>query len=141
MPLSQLQHLEGFVVERPGVGRIEWLEPVDLSYVDLDAVVCISEGSAGLYPPGEEAGASATPDAPDAPDAPYDEPGTKLNVPVRITIYGLFPGKATRGGGVASGDGDADYRAMLENNVHECGGTLEYYDPGEGTLCFTVQSF
>ena len=48
-PNSELQHVQNVVIERPGVGKIEFQKPVDLQGVVLDDVVAIEPDPNG-YP-------------------------------------------------------------------------------------------
>lgn len=48
--MTELQLVEGFTVGRHGVGKVRWIQPVDVRGLDLDLAVDIQQGEVAVYP-------------------------------------------------------------------------------------------
>ncbi|PXF45782.1 Nuclear pore complex protein NUP98B [Gracilariopsis chorda] len=51
--MTELQMVEDFTVGRHGVGKIRWIQPVDVRGLDLDLAVDIQQGEVAVYPEGD----------------------------------------------------------------------------------------
>ena len=82
MDKDSLKSLADFKIGRKGIGLVEFLVPVDLSTVPLDriygGIVQFSAKQISVYPDS-------------LVDVETAEPGTGLNVPARVTLYGCWP--------------------------------------------------
>jgi len=96
-----LTRVSNFTIERIGVGRITWLQDVDVSGLNLDNLVEIEESSAEVYP--EQLGHLE------------DPVGTKLNTPCQVVLYNIESKKMKEAGGIQNvSDRDIDaYRQKL----------------------------
>ncbi|CAJ1941899.1 unnamed protein product [Cylindrotheca closterium] len=81
---EDLAAVQGFSVERPHVGKIEWEGAVDIRYLNLDTLVVIDDSpqSASVYTQEEK-------------DGTKPPVGTKLNRPAVITLENVFPPEGT----------------------------------------------
>jgi hypothetical protein len=73
MSIEELKAVSGFSMSNQ-YGSVEWLEPVDLTNVNLDKVVMIEKCSVEIYPIGK---------------CLFDPKGTKLNHRALLTIHSI----------------------------------------------------
>ncbi len=132
MSQTALRSVPNFQVIRDGVGKIEWLEPVDLVGVDVLKEVKIEPGQVNLFKCY-------------APNA-KPLPGTKLNKRALITIENARPDADEDGDGEDGGSGGeqmsiAEYAQLLREHCANQGIRFHSYDGLEGRFQFIVSSF
>lgn len=77
--MTELQHVRAFAVGRHGVGRVEWLDPVDVRGLVIDDCVHIERGDVAVLP---------------------DREASQLDAPARVTLEGMRPKqKKSKGSG------------------------------------------
>jgi hypothetical protein len=139
LPPAALASVAGLRLTHATHGSVEWLRPVSVLGVDWDAAVAFHHGAVEL--------------------ADDHTPGTGLNQPARITLYGCRPShvsqaqadKAARA--IADRDADADaetkavcarlqrYEEKLRKAAENAGGEMERYEWDSGAWTFTVEHF
>lgn len=117
LELWQIKNLSRFSIENKN-GKIEFLDPVDLTEIDLSEIVTIKRGSVELY---EENGKTNK--------KPKPKIGEKLNVSAKITLYKVF-NKA-----------NSNNREFYEKSCEKMGVEFSSYDQENGILVFKVKHF
>jgi hypothetical protein len=78
MTKQKLSNLDNFKVYNSH-GMIEFLSPVDILYLNIDNIVSINHCSCSFYK-----------------DSAIPKPFTKLNVPIKISLYGIKPSNLSK---------------------------------------------
>eukprot|EP00656_Telonema_subtile_P035290 TRINITY_DN3926_c0_g1_i1.p1 TRINITY_DN3926_c0_g1~~TRINITY_DN3926_c0_g1_i1.p1 ORF type:complete len:388 (-),score=37.35 TRINITY_DN3926_c0_g1_i1:122-1285(-) len=112
MTQAQMRQVEGFKMEREGIGKMEWEEPVDLLCADLDFIE-IEKGKATI-------------------DVSELE---SLNRPCSITLMGMFPREG------ATPEEIAYFPAELKSGIEDMGADFISYDQESGVLVFRCDRF
>ena len=81
-----LTRVSNFSIERIGVGRITWLQDVDVSGLNMNILVEIEETTAEVYP--------------EHLRQLEDPVGTKLNTPCQVVLYNIESKKMKEAGGI-----------------------------------------
>ena len=107
--------IENFSVTDKEFGKVEWLEPVDVSKLDIARVVKFEKACLCLYP--EDAGVEAP------------ETGEGLKKRAMVTLTGVKPRKGTAAA-------KKRYEEKIENQTKSAGGELVSYDADIGEWKF-----
>ena len=118
----ELTQVPNVVIEHPGIGKIEWQEPINLLGLDLDEVIEIEKNEAG-------SGYISVYENIDSESPAYPPVGTGINHPAVLTFYGVFP---------ASGRVPEEF---LKEKTKEIGGEFISYDEYTGNWSFKVPHF
>ena len=110
--------IDNFSVTDKEFGKVEWLEPVDVSKLDIARVVKFEKACLCLYP--EDAGVEAP------------ETGEGLKKRAMVTLTGVKPRKGTAAA-------KKRYEEKIENQTKSAGGELVSYDADIGEWKFSLQ--
>ena len=110
--------VQNFSITDKEFGKVEWLEPVDISRIDIGRVVKFEKACLCLYP--EDAGVEAP------------ETGAGLKKRALVTLTGVKPRKATAAA-------KKRYQEKIESQTIAAGGELVSYDPDVGDWKFKLQ--
>ena len=110
--------VENFSVMDKEFGKVEWLEPVDVSRLDIARVVKFEKSCLCLYP--EDAGVEAP------------ETGEGLKKRAMVTLTGVKPRKSTAAA-------KKKYEEKIESQTKSAGGELVSYDADVGEWKFSLQ--
>lgn len=118
---EDLAAVQGFCVERPGVGKIEWEGAVDVRDLNLDTLVVIDDcpQSASVYTQEEKNGTKPP-------------VGTKLNRPAIITLENVFP---------PEGIPKEKFEKRVAKSTKRNNAELISYDSSSGRWSFRVLHF
>ncbi|KIY42877.1 C-terminal autoproteolytic domain of nucleoporin nup98 [Fistulina hepatica ATCC 64428] len=126
---QELSAVPDLIVGRVGYGYVQFLEPVDLTTLDelrqiLGKIVLFEERECTVYPSGEM-------------DKP--PPGSGLNVPARVTLYGCWPlDKATRS--PIKDPNDPKVKRYIKRLRETPFTSFESYDIEEGKWVFMAET-
>ena len=109
--------VENFSVTDKEFGKVEWLEPVDVSRLDVARVVKFEKACLYLYP--EDAGVEAP------------ETGKGLKKSAMVTLTGIKPRKGTAAA-------KKRYEEKIESQTKAAGGELVSYDADVGEWKFSL---
>ena len=109
--------VENFSVTDKEFGKVEWLEPVDVSRLDVARVVKFEKACLYLYP--EDAGVEAP------------ETGKGLKKSAMVTLAGIKPRKGTAAA-------KKRYEEKIESQTKAAGGELVSYDADVGEWKFSL---
>ena len=112
MPVQQLRAVRGFRVGRVGYGEIRWLDEIDVTSVDIDAVVSIEHGDISVYS--------------DTSSAAKPPVGTKLNKPALLVLERITPPKRLSA---------EKFTRALERSLQGVGATSMSYQADAGSPC------
>ena len=120
MSAEELSCVENFSIEHPRYGKIEWLEPVDLKFVNFDTHVYIGEGVVKVYPLDSV--------------SPEEKPkiGEALNRPAKITMYKIDPIPSKKFESIED---------QLRSSIEKKNGEFIRYDQKEKVLVFRLFHF
>jgi len=138
LPFSQLAAVSNFTVGKRGVGQIRFLQPVDLTKLDVSSIV----GRLIVFEPRQ---ISVYPQSPSDQDEEEGEgekppPGQGLNLPAEIRLERSWPvSKATRQPIIDMDDELLKAHVERLRNQPDCH-FIDYY-PESGTWVFRVEHF
>ena len=126
---SSLQSISNFTVVREGIGSIRWLDPIDVTGLDLDCIVNINKGSVEVYL-SDEISSIGKPNV-----------GYGLNKPAEVTMLSVF--KIDKETKQPTKDAEAieKFSRKLRKVSAEQGAKFINYDPTTGTWRFEVEHF
>ncbi|KAI8330373.1 nucleoporin autopeptidase-domain-containing protein [Chlamydoabsidia padenii] len=128
MSPAELKNVNKFMVGRFSYGKVEFNQPVDLSGVNLDSImanlVCFGHKHVAMYP--------------DINTKP--PPGSGLNVPATVTLYGCYTMDKTTDRPVMD-PSHSRYAPFLKKLKSRPGTTFVGHDVSNGAWTFTVDSF
>ncbi|KAK9808458.1 hypothetical protein WJX73_007966 [Symbiochloris irregularis] len=120
-----LSRVNNFVVAHKGVGRIRWLQPVDVRGLDLDAIVRLDPGIVEVYLEGSSRASV----------------GEGLNKPAEVTLYGVYKKNKATGQPVTDPEDIEAYRKRLKRLAAGQKSRFVSYEPQGGVWCFEVDHF
>jgi hypothetical protein len=126
-PDFKARRVKNLTIGRPGYGKVQFLEDIDLSAgINFSEIVQIEKKSVEVYPEGYE----------NKPPV-----GVELNKHARITLESVYPNdKLTKEPITDPSKLDA-FEAKVKRSTEEDGGTFISYDKNSGTWVFEVEHF
>ena len=127
-----MESVENFKVGRKGIGLVEFLVPVNLSTIPLNrifgGIVQFSAKQISVYPD------SVT-------DIEHADPGSGLNVPARVTLYGCWPVDAETKSPICQSIPEETLKKHLRKLalVEDC--DFVDFEPSSGAWVFRVNHF
>ena len=159
---TDLSHITGFTITRPGYGSIQWKGTVDLNGLDLDRIVKIEKGSVSVYYTTDDGNENDGGDVHDVEvelqgglegecvagkdkgkfKAIIKPPvGQGLNKPAIITFYNIQPKQSKNTNTPSNISTTLAYETKLRNICQRSNAMFIDYNCIQGTWVFAVEHF
>lgn len=122
---SSLANVANFTISRPNIGAVRWLEEVDVTSADVEALVRLTKGGVEVY----------------LDDATKPPVGQGFNRPARITLCNVFKMEPATKRPTRDPEAIARFTTRLKQTSAQQGATFVSYNPETGDWKFEVEHF